>query len=226
MEKFPSELVQLAAMLVPATSEGSNPPMTCPKVESVGVTSTMVIRVASPKPVISLKPSRRGVVVVTSGVPSAARPEIAAGSSRVAGKQYRRQVDGKRALAIGRCHQEIWVRQSTSGSVGRYGPARLGMPVLASMLPDRKAERRDVDMRQIAPFHRRRNVVSGKRVHVGPLSSDWYTPELAPDEQRRVEPCAGGVVRAVGDRVLPVGHDRGQGGAGYRVIAFGSVVGS
>ena len=87
--------------------------MTCPKVASAGVSSTIVIRVAFPKPVISLKPSISGVAVVTSDVPSAAVPETLLGSSTVSREQYRRQVDGKRALAEGRSHQEVWVRQWT-----------------------------------------------------------------------------------------------------------------
>ena len=42
IEKLPKASVQLAATLVLATLLESKPPMTCPKVESVGVSSTIV----------------------------------------------------------------------------------------------------------------------------------------------------------------------------------------
>ena len=54
--------------------------MTCPKVESPGVSSTIVTQVALPKPVISLRPSMVGVAVVTIGMPSARSPPVSVGS--------------------------------------------------------------------------------------------------------------------------------------------------
>ena len=81
MEKLPKASVQLAATLVLATLLGSNPPMTCPKVASVGVSSTIVIRVAFPKAVIELRPSKMGCEFVTRVVPSGAVPLLLLASS-------------------------------------------------------------------------------------------------------------------------------------------------
>ena len=72
--KLPKASVQLAATLVADTRLGSNPPMIFHLVGSGSLTSLIVIRVALPKPVIELSPLNVGLVVVTSGVPSAAIP--------------------------------------------------------------------------------------------------------------------------------------------------------
>ena len=78
-----------------------------------------------------------GWAVLTSGVPSGAVPEMLLGIELDrAGEDQRSQVDGERAAAVGRGQQEVGVRRAVGvGLVGSYGPARLGMPVLESMLP-------------------------------------------------------------------------------------------
>ena len=85
--------------------------MTCPKVESPGVSSTIETQVVLPKPEVSLRPSMVGVAVVTIVVPSAAVPALSVGSSAtVAGQQHRCQIDGEFALAVGRGQQQVGVR--------------------------------------------------------------------------------------------------------------------
>ena len=78
MAKLPKESVELLALGMidwPRSYVcGLKPPMTCPKVASPGVSSTIETQVVLPKPEISLSPSKVGVAVVTIGVPSARSP--------------------------------------------------------------------------------------------------------------------------------------------------------
>ena len=78
MAKLPRALVQLDATLVPETLEGLKPPMIFGWAGSV--TSSMVIQVALPKPVISLRPSKVAGPV-TIGLPSASVPEALVGAT-------------------------------------------------------------------------------------------------------------------------------------------------
>ena len=171
MAKLPKasvELPELAAIAWPSvTLLGSNPPMIWPKVESPGVSSTIVTQVALPNPVISLRPSMVGVAVVTIGVPSAAVPEVSVESiGDRAGEEHRRQVDGEFALAVGRGHQQVGVRggRGIGGVVraGQVGHARVGVDVA-----QREAQRGDADVGQVAAVATAPKVVLGKRTRSG-----------------------------------------------------------
>ena len=80
MAKLPNESVELLELGMidwPALYvSGSKPPMICPYVASLGVSSMIVTQVVLPKPEFSLRPSIVGVAVVTIGVPPAAVPVL------------------------------------------------------------------------------------------------------------------------------------------------------
>src|SRR5271157_4516534 len=59
-----------------------------------------------------------------------------------------------------------------------YGPARLGMPVLRSMLPSDRLRDETGTWGRLPPWASAPKVVLGKSDHVRPSSIDWYTPEL------------------------------------------------
>ena len=210
-EKLPKASVQLAATLVLATLVGSNPPMTCPKVESVGVSSTIVIRVAFPKAGDRAESVKNRLRIRDQSRAVRRCAAIAAGIElNRRGEHHRPHVDGERTLTEGCSQQEVRIgRRCRIGRIVRARQIRhAGIRVDVAQ---RQAQAGNVDVRQISPCRDRaegrirkgrpRLAIVDRHVHAG----------IGADEEYGMIPRAeiGGIV---GNGVFPVSHDRGKRG--------------
>ena len=138
IEKSPSPLVELFKLRVGTPSAGLKPATIT---GSFGfVTSSMVIQVALPKPVISLVPLMVRTHPRTVGCPGVV-PGVSARHRDCIPQDERRQVDGKLALAVACRHERVGIGRRRSvrlTAFGAYGPSRVGIPVMDPMSPSER----------------------------------------------------------------------------------------